>query len=118
VLAGVRRLLVLLAAMAGGTAALSLALGLVLGAAASRSVAVGLYLTGCALLLGAFFHGNRGPFRVANKAGLVGLRVPRGLRAATGEEHAEAFALTGLLVLAGLVLLALGAAVDSNASLV
>jgi hypothetical protein len=116
-LAGVRRLLVLLAAVAGSAAALSLALGLLLGAAATRSVAVGLYLTGCALLLGAFFHGNRGPFRVANESGLVGLRVPRGLRPASGEEHAEAFALSGLLVLAGVVLLAIGAALDSNASL-
>jgi hypothetical protein len=96
---------------------LSLLLGLLLGAQPSRSVAVGLYLTGSALLLGAFFHGNRGPFRVANEAGMVGLRVPRGLRAASGPEHAEAFALSGLLVLAGLVLLALGAVVDSNARL-
>jgi hypothetical protein len=115
--AAARRLLALLAGLTGATAALSLALGALLGSSAARSVAVGLYLMGCALLLGGFFAGNRGPFRVANEEGLVGLRVPRGLRVASGREQADTFNLTGLLVLVGLVLLALGAAVDSNARL-
>jgi hypothetical protein len=117
VVAGAKRLLTLLVALAGGTAAASLVLGLALGASATRAVAVGLYLTGCALLLGAFFAGNRGPFRVANEEGIVGLRVPRGLRTASAQEHSEAFELTLLLALAGLVLLTLGALVDSNARL-
>jgi hypothetical protein len=115
--AAARRFVTLLAAIAGGTAALSLVFGLLLGASASRAVAVGLYLAGCALLLGGFFVGNRGPFRVANEEGMVGLRVPRGLRVASGEEQADSFNMTGFLVLAGVVLLALGAAVDSNARL-
>jgi hypothetical protein len=117
VLAAVRRLLVLLVSLAGATAVLSLALGLLLGVSAARSVAVGLYLAGSALLIGGFFAGNRGPFRVANEEGMVGLRVQRGLRVASAEEHADSFNLTGLLVVAGMVLLALGAAVDSNARL-
>lgn len=116
-LAAARRFVTLLAIVVGATAALSLLLGVLLGAPAARSVAVGLYLAGCALLLGGFFVGNRGPFRVANEEGMVGLRVPRGLRVASGEEQAESFNMTGLLVVAGLVLLALGAAVDSNARL-
>ena len=115
--AAARRFVTLLATIAGATAVLSLLLGLLLGAAPSRSVAVGLYLAGCALLLGGFFVGNRGPFRVANEEGLVGLRVPRGVRVASGDEQAESFNMTGLLVVAGVVLLALGAAVDSNARL-
>lgn len=115
--AAARRFVTLLVTIAGGTTMLSLLLGLLLGASATRSVAVGFYLAGCALLLGGFFVGNRGPFRVANEEGLVGLRVPRGLRLASGAEQAEAFNMTGLLVLAGLVLLAVGAAVDSNARL-
>jgi hypothetical protein len=115
--AAARRFFKLIAAISGGTAVLSLLLGLLLGASPSRSVAVGLYLVGSALLLGGFFVGNRGVFRVANEEGMVGLRVPRGVRVASGEEHVESFNLTGLLVVAGIVLLALGAAVDSNARL-
>ena len=115
--AAARRFFTLLAAITGATAVCSLLLGLLLGAPPDRSVAVGLYLAGCALLLGGFFVGNRGPFRVANEEGLVGLRVPRGLRVASGDEQADSFHLTGLLVFAGIVLLALGAAVDSNARL-
>ncbi len=115
--AAARRLLVLSSGLAGGTAAGALGLGLLLGSSPARSVAVGLYLVGCALLLGGFFAGNRGPFRVANEEGLVGLRVPRGLRVASGHEHAETFNFTGLLVVIGVMLLVLGAAVDSNARL-
>lgn len=117
VVSAARRLLTLLAGLAGATAALSLALGALLGSSPARSVAVGLYLVGCALLLGGFFAGNRGPFRVANEEGLVGVRVPRGLRVASADEQTETFNMTLLLVLVGVVLLALGAGVDSNARL-
>ena len=115
--AAARRFATLLVAVAAGTAVLSLVLGALLGSTPSRSVAVGLYLVGCALLLGGFFVGNRGPFRVANEEGMVGLRVARGVRVASGDEQTESFNMTGLLVVAGIVLLALGAAVDSNARL-
>ncbi len=64
-----------------------------------------------------FFAGNRGSFRVANEEGMVGIRVPRGLRVASAEEQTESFTMTGLRVIAGIVLQALGAAVDSNARL-
>jgi hypothetical protein len=108
----------LLAGIAGVTAAVSLLLGFGLGARVNRSLAVGFYLVGSALLLGGFFTGNRGPFRVANEEGLVGLRRPRGVRVVSGEEQAESFNMSGLLILTGVVLLALGAAVDSNAELI
>ena len=115
--AAARRFFTLLASMVVATAVFSFLMGVLMGATPSRSVAVGLYLVGSALLLGGFFVGNRGPFRVANEEGMVGLRVQRGLRVASGDEQAESFNMTGLLVIAGIVLLALGAAVDSNASL-
>ena len=113
-----KRFFTLLGGIAIVTAVLSLLLGLGLGARANRSVAVGFYLVGCALLLGGFFTGNRGPFRVANEEGMVGLRRPRGVRVVSGEEQAESFNMSGLLVLIGVVLLAIGAAVDSNAELI
>ena len=115
--AAARRFVTLLTAIVCGTALLSLLLGLLLDASPSRSVAVGLYLVGCAFLLGGFFIGNRGMFRVANEEGMVGLRVPRGVRVASDDEQEESFNMTGLLVVTGIVLLALGAAVDSNARL-
>jgi hypothetical protein len=118
VLAATRRFAVLVGGLASATAAASLALGLLLGSPAGRSVAVGLYLAGCALLLGGFFVGSSGPFRVANEEGLVGIRRARGIRVVSGSESAESSFLTGLLVLVGVVLIALGAAVDSNARLI
>ena len=117
-LAAARRFANLLAGIAVVTAAVSLLLGLLLGARANRALAVGFYLVGCALLLGGFFTGNRGPFRVANEEGMVGLRRRRGVRVVSGEEQAESFNMSGLLVVTGVVLLALGAAVDSNAELI
>lgn len=117
-LAAARRFFTLVAGIAVVTAAGSLLLGLGLGARASRSLAVGFYLVGCALLLGGFFTGNRGPFRVANEEAMVGLRRARGVRVVSGEEQSESFNMSGLLVLTGVALLALGAAVDSNAELI
>jgi hypothetical protein len=117
-LSAARRFLTLLAGIAVATAAVSLPFGLLVGARIDRSLAVGFYLVGCALLLGGFFTGNRGPFRVANEEGMVGLRRPRGVRVVSGEEQAETFNMSGLLVLTGVVLLAVGAAVDSNAELI
>ena len=90
-LAAARRFLTLLAGIAAVTAVVSLPFGLLLGARLNRSLAVGFYLVGCALLLGGFFTGNRGPFRVANEEAMVGLRRPRGVRVVSGEEQAETF---------------------------
>jgi hypothetical protein len=116
--AAARRFFTLLGGIALVTAVLSLLLGLGLGARVNRSLAVGFYLVGCTLLLGGFFAANRGPFRVANEEGLVGLRRPRGVRVVSGDEQAETFNMSGLLVLIGVVLIAFGAAVDSNAELI
>jgi hypothetical protein len=112
-----RRFGTILAGVSAATAVVSLPLGLLLGAPIDRSLAVGWYLVGCALLLGGFFFGNRGPFRVANEEGLVGLRRPRGIRPVSGLEQEETFNLSGVLVLVGLIMLALGAAVDPKTQL-
>ena len=117
-LAAAKRFTMLLAGIAAATIVVSLPFGLLLGARMNRSLAVGFYLVGCALLLGGFFTGNRGPFRVANEEAMVGVRRPRGVRVVSGEEQADTFNMSGLLVLTGVVLLALGAAVDSNAELI
>ena len=117
-LAAGRRFVTILAGVIAASAVVSLPLGLLLGAPVYRSLSVGCYLTGCALLLGGFFFGNRGPFRVADEEGLVGLRRPRGIRAVSASEHQDTFNLSGVLVLVGLILLALGAAVDPRTQLI
>ena len=61
--------------------------------------------------------GNRGVFRGAKEEGVVGLRVPRGVRVASGDVQEESCNMTGLLVVGAILLLALGAAVDSSARL-
>ena len=117
-LAAARRFFTLLAGIAVVTAAGSLLLGLGLGARANRSVAVGFYLVGCVLLLGAFFAGNRGRFGSRTRREWWGCAGRRGVRVASGDEQAESYNLSGLLVLTGVALIALGAAVDSNAELI
>jgi hypothetical protein len=116
--AAARRFAAILAGVVAATAAVSLALGLLLGAPVDRSLAVGCYLAGCTFLLGGFFFGNRGPFRVANEEGLVGIRRPRGIRPVSALEQEESFNLSGVLVLVGLILLVLGAAVDPRTQLI
>ena len=112
-----RRFAAILAGVSVASIVVALPLGLLLGASVDRSLAVGWYLAGCAFLLGGFFVGNRGPFRVANEENLVGLRRPRGIRPVSGLEQEETFNLSGVLVLVGLIMLALGAAVDPNTQL-
>ena len=56
--------------------------------------------------------------RVANEEGLVGLRRPRGVWAVSALEQEESFNPSGVLVLVGLILLALGAAVDPRTQLI
>ena len=116
--AAARRFLLLTGGIALATALAAVPLGLLLDAELDRAVAVGFYLVGCVLLLGGFFSVNRGHFRVANEEGMVGLRRPRGLRVASGDEQTESFNLSGVLIAVGLVLLVLGIAVDSNTRLI
>jgi len=116
-LAAARRLLVLFGVIAGGTVAISLIAGALAGSSVNRSVSVGLYLVGCFLTVSGFFIGNRGPVRVKG-AGAVPLIGSRMMRWATPEEREETINDSALFVFLGLVLIALGAVVDSRFTLV
>ena len=116
-LGATRRMITVLAFVAGGTAAVSLMVGTLTGAAVSRSVSLGFYVAGSVLLLLGFFVGNRGPARVksetpqASWVPFVGGRV---MRWASRDEAEEAINLSAIFVFVGLVLLMLAVVVDSR----
>jgi len=114
--AAARRFLILLAAIAAGTAVVSLALGLLLGSSVDRSVSLGLYLVGSFLLIAGFFVGNRGPARLKDDdAAPLG---PRRVRWATREERILALNDSAIFVSVGFALIVLGLLVDSRVALV
>ena len=115
--AALRRLSIMLAAIAGGTAAVALLLGLALGAGVSRSVSLGWYVVGSAILVGGFFVGNRGPTRPQGE-GWFPLSLNRWVRWATPEEQVESISLSALLVVLGFVLIVLAILADRRYSLV
>jgi hypothetical protein len=120
-----RRLALLFAFSAGGTAAVSALVGLVLGAELWRAVSIGLYLVGSFLLVAGFFVGNRGPARTKADAdrepamsGMFGIGIgARGVRWATHQEQEETIANSALFVTTGLVLILLGFVADSRVRL-
>jgi len=115
-----RRFLLLVAVVGGGTVVVSIVLGLLLGASLPRSIALGYYLVGCFLLLAGFFFGNRGPVRPrgdADTGGIFFRPAGRRVRWATREEHEEAINSSALYVVLGLVLIFLGIASDNRHAL-
>jgi hypothetical protein len=116
-LAAARRLLTLLAGIAGVTALASLAIGLAAGAGVSRSVSLGFYLVGSFLLVAGFFVGNRGPARFEGEehAGFFG---PRRVRWASPEERVGTINDSAIFVSVGFFLLVLGLLVDSRVRLI
>ena len=114
-----RRFLLLVAVVGGGTVVVSIVLGVLLGASLPRSIAVGYYLVGSFMLLAGFFFGNRGPVRPRGDADIGGIFRPAGRRVrwATREEHEEAINSSALYVVLGLVLIFLGIASDNRHSL-
>jgi hypothetical protein len=118
--AAARRFLVLLVAVAGGTALFSLLLGLALGASIARSISLGFYLVGSFLLISGFFVGNRGPVRLKGDpgVGVFGIFRNRRLRWATGSEQFESLSLSFVFVVLGLVLIILGVVADTRYQLV
>jgi hypothetical protein len=119
-----RRFLLLVALVGGGTVVVSIVLGLLLGASLPRSVALGYYLVGCFLLLAGFFFGNRGPVRPRGDVDTGGIDTGgifrpggRRVRWATREEHEEAINSSALYVVLGLVLIFLGIASDNRSAL-
>jgi hypothetical protein len=118
--AAARRFSLLLVAVAGGTALVSLLLGLALGAAITRSISLGFYLVGSFLLISGFFVGNRGPVRVKGDpgVGVFGFFRNRRLRWATGSEQFESLSLSFVFVVLGLLLIVLGVVTDTRYELV
>jgi hypothetical protein len=132
VLAGIRRGLLILAAIAVPTALLSVLLGLAAGGSVQRALATGFYLVGAMLMVVGLLSGARGPFRPAPLEDAGDAETPsdaeasplfgmgfrrRRLRTATGEERRDAVFGAVLFLVLGLVLVALGALADSEIDL-
>jgi hypothetical protein len=124
VLAGLRRLLLLVFAVSSATLAVGLLAGLAFGSDPWRAVSTGFYLVGSFLLLAGVAVGARGPMRPtktsdAPKTSMLGLGVSaRGMRAATAEERREGTALAWLFLMLGAVLIVFGILADGGIELV
>lgn len=120
-LAGLRRLLVLLVATALGLGALAAAVGAAVGASVERSVSVTYYVVGAFLLVLGFFAGTRGPLRPRHAeeteavTGLFGVGLAmRGARRATHGEQQDSLATAGIFLAVGIWLILLGVLVDGT----
>jgi len=121
VLAGLRRLAILLVATAVVLGALAAAGGAAFGSSFGRSISVAYYVVGAFLLVLGFFAGTRGPFRPRGAeesdavTGMFGVGLAtRGARPATEVEHQDSLATAGIFIAVGLWLIALGVAIDDN----
>ena len=121
--AALRRLAFVTVLAVSVTVVLSLILGLLAGSSINRSLTLGFYLVGCFLLVVGFFVGNRGPARVKGEdtVGPMVLPIPgagdRRLRWATLTEQHETINNSAIFIALGLILIALGAAIDTRHSL-
>ena len=120
ILAGLRRLFLLILGAAGLTAVGSIVIAEVIGASLGRSLTVGFYLAGCFLMVAGFFVGNRGPARVksesdtrASPMGMI-LGGGRNLRWATLGEQNDTINNSAVFIAIGLILVALGILFDSR----
>jgi hypothetical protein len=111
--AAARRLGILFASLAGGTAVVSLLLGLALGSGIGRSLSLGWYIVGSTLLISGFFIGNRGPSRPQGE-GWNPFSLQRWTRWATPDEQRETISLSAVLVILGFVIIALGVVADTR----
>jgi hypothetical protein len=121
--AALRRLAFVLVLALGVTVVLSLLLGLLTGASVNRALTLGFYLGGSFLLIVGFFIGKRGPARVKGEdtVGPTMLPIPgagsRRLRWATLGEQNETINNSAVFISLGLILVALGAVIDTRHSL-
>ena len=112
-LAGVRRLATIGAALLGTTVVLSALLGLAAGADLARAISVGLYVLGVILLVGCFVFGVRGPLRgISETNETAPILGARGYRTATADERTESSRIAVLLFLLGIAIIVIGSAID------
>jgi hypothetical protein len=124
VIEGIRRGLLILAAIAVPTALVSLLLGVASGLAVGSALATGFYAVGAMLMVVGVLSGARGPLRSASPndpseaASIFGMGLGRRrLRKATDEERREAVSGAMLFLVLGLLLVVLGVVADSKAKL-
>jgi general stress protein CsbA len=120
ILAGLRRLFLLIFGATALTAVGSVLIAEIIGASLGRSLTVGFYLVGCFLMLAGFFVGNRGPARVksesdsrASPMGMI-LGGGRNLRWASLGEQNDTINNSAVFIGIGLVLVAIGILFDSR----
>jgi hypothetical protein len=114
--AALRRLAAVVGAAAAFAAIVGLVLAALLGLDVRRGLAVGYYLCGAGLCGLGVILGTRPPVRGVGRAGFIGLArwAGGGVRWATAEEHRDAPNFPALLLTIGVVLVAIGIAVDDR----
>lgn len=125
-LAGLRRLAILLVATALGIGVVAALIGLAVGSSLGRSISVAYYVVGALLLVLGFFAGNRGPLRprAPDEAGdpimgLFGVGIgTRGARVATAGERKDSVATAGIFLAVGIWLILLGIVIDGSVAVV
>jgi hypothetical protein len=111
--AGIRRFVVILAVLAGATAAVSLLFTALGGASADRAVSIGFDLVGVFFLVAGFFVGNRGPARLKGQASAL-FFGSRHVRWATTSEREEALSDSAVFIAVGVAMILIGIVVDSR----
>lgn len=95
-------------------------LALTASSSVRRALTLGFYLVGSFLLLAGFFVGSRGRARVDTGEGEQGgarlgsVRRARRVRAATADEQRETVGTSAIFIALGLILLAVGVALDAE----
>ena len=107
VVRGVRRFVLLFAALSGATAATSTLVGLAAGSALSRAVSLGFYVVGAGVTLAGVVVMNRSPLRTRG-----GVQRPPAVPALE-----QTLGISAILIAGGLALLVLGVLADSRVRL-
>jgi hypothetical protein len=111
--AGFARAATLFFGLAVGSGLVALLAGLALGAGVARSLSLGWVCVGAFVLLLGVLATSRGPTRTVEGGTWAPISLRgRSLRWATRAEQEESLAISVLLVVLGLLLIALGVAVD------
>jgi hypothetical protein len=112
-LGGARRFIVILAVLAGITAAGAWILTELAGWNANRVIASAFDLVGSFLLVIGFVVGNRGPARLKGEGGMP-FFGPRHVRWADADEREAAMADSAVFVSVGVAMIIIGIAIDSR----